>query len=88
MPAVEPPQLFDTVGAAAKLRELGAPFSHRTLERYRLTGNGPRFRRLGGRLRGRVYYALTDLEAWIEGAVRTSTADTGQRDRRGRAASS
>lgn len=45
--------------------------SPRTLEKYRCHGNGPVFRKLGGR----VVYALADLEAWADQAACRSTSD-------------
>lgn len=44
--------------------------SHRTLERWRWTGEGPRFVKLGGR----VVYRLEDVEAFERNQVRESTA--------------
>jgi predicted DNA-binding transcriptional regulator AlpA len=38
--------------------------SESTLEKRRLTGDGPRFVRLGGRAVG---YAIEDLDAWLDG---------------------
>lgn len=49
--------------------------SPRTLERYRVTGEGPVFHRLGSRVR----YLLTDIEAWAAARRRTSTSDDGRR---------
>ena len=49
--------------------------SARTLERYRVTGQGPVFHRLGSRVR----YLLTDLETWAQAGRRTSTSDDGGR---------
>ena len=46
--------------------------SHRTLERWRWTGEGPRFVKLGGR----VVYRLEDVEAFEREQIRASTADT------------
>ena len=45
--------------------------SPRTLEKYRCQGNGPTFRKLGGR----VVYAIDDLEAWANQAACNSTSD-------------
>lgn len=45
--------------------------SARTLEKYRCHGNGPTFRKLGGR----VAYAIADLDAWADHAARRSTSD-------------
>lgn len=78
-------EILSTEGAASELTRRGLPVKKRTLEAWRIQGYGPRFRRLGAPRRGRVGYLLVDLEEWIQGAVRTSTADTGQSGRRGRA---
>jgi hypothetical protein len=45
--------------AAAYLR-----LSHRTLERYRVQGQGPCYLKMHGK-RGRVLYRQSDLDAWI-----------------------
>lgn len=46
--------------------------SHRTLERWRWTGEGPQYIKLGGR----VVYRLEDVEAFEANQVRRSTAET------------
>lgn len=46
--------------------------SHRTLERWRWTGEGPSFVKLGGR----VVYRLEDVEEYEREQIRASTADT------------
>lgn len=43
--------------------------SHRTLERWRYTGQGPRFLKAGGR----VIYRVEDIEAYEAAQLRTST---------------
>ncbi|MBL8255979.1 MAG: helix-turn-helix domain-containing protein [Pseudoxanthomonas mexicana] len=45
--------------------------SPRTLEKMRVVGGGPRFRKHGRR----VLYALVDLEAWSAERVCDSTSD-------------
>ena len=45
--------------------------SHRTLERWRWTGEGPLYVKLGGR----VVYRLEDVEAFEREQIRASTAD-------------
>ena len=45
--------------------------SHRTLERWRWTGEGPAFLKIGGR----VVYRLEDVEAFEAEQMRKSTAD-------------
>ena len=49
--------------------------SARTLEKMRLTGNGPRFRKHGRFVR----YHIADLDAWSEGRRHSSTSDEGER---------
>ena len=53
------------------------PLSPRTLERWRLTGEGPAFVRYGGGSRGRVFYLRSDLDEWIKSHRRQSTSDPG-----------
>jgi len=43
------------------------------LAKLRLTGDGPPFIKLGRQVR----YRLGDLEAWLNGQVRSSTSDSG-----------
>lgn len=50
-------------------RRLGV--SYRTLERWRWTGVGPRFIKIGGRVR----YSLCDVEAYEHSRLCQSTAD-------------
>lgn len=52
--------------------------SHRTLERWRWTGEGPRFLKVGGR----VVYRLSDIEDYEQMAVRSSTSDAGDAHQR------
>jgi len=47
--------------------------SRRWLAKLRLTGDGPPFIKLGRQVR----YRLGDLEAWLNGQVRSSTSDSG-----------
>ena len=54
------PQLMTSVEAAAYLR-----ISRRTLERYRVTGTGPRYLKVGPGKRARVLYRIPDIEAWL-----------------------
>ena len=63
-----PPRYLRTPEAG---RFLG--LSGRTLEKHRVFGTGPRYRKLGGR----VVYTLDDLRAWADQATRTSTSDPG-----------
>lgn len=57
--------ILNTREAAAYTR-LGKP----TLERFRLTGEGPRFAKLGSAVR----YRRSDLDAWLESRLVTSTS--------------
>ena len=45
--------------------------SPRTLEKHRILGTGPRFRKFGRR----VLYALTDLEAWADARTFSMTCE-------------
>lgn len=60
------PEIFTTREAAAYCR-LGKP----TLERFRISGDGPRYCKLGGSVR----YRRTDLDAWLESRLIRSTSD-------------
>jgi predicted DNA-binding transcriptional regulator AlpA len=62
--------LLNQQEAAARLR-----LSERTLERSRVTGDGPPFVKAGRR----VLYRPADLDEWIAARVRTSTSDIGAR---------
>ena len=55
---------------AADYVHLGKP----TLERFRLTGEGPKFCRLSRRA---VRYRRSDLDAWLETRLVSSTSDGG-----------
>jgi predicted DNA-binding transcriptional regulator AlpA len=46
--------------------------SARTLERHRVAGTGPRWARLGKLVR----YRQSDLDAWVERSLRTSTSES------------
>ncbi|MBF0421023.1 MAG: helix-turn-helix domain-containing protein [Magnetococcales bacterium] len=61
-------QLFFRTSDAAKYLGVGKP----TLEKLRLTGNGPRFSKLGKKT---VLYAREDLLAWVESHKVNSTAE-------------
>ena len=49
--------------------------SHRTLERWRWTGDGPSFIKIGGR----VVYRVEDVEAYEAAQLRQSTAESSGR---------
>lgn len=59
--------ILTTPEAAAYLK-LGVP----TLNRYRLTGAGPRFARISG---GAVRYRRSDLDEWLESKLVSSTSE-------------
>lgn len=61
-----PPRYLRTPEAA---RFLG--LSGRTLEKHRTYGTGPRYSKLGGR----VVYAVTDLQTWVNRGTKASTSD-------------
>ena len=71
--AVANPEFLTTDEAAAFLR-----LSPRTLEKQRVLGGGPRFRKFGAR----VVYAVEDLRAWADSRTYGMTSDPGyvQRD--------
>jgi len=46
--------------------------STRTLERYRLTGMGPPYTKIGGKL---IRYRQSDLETWIQQNLSHSTSE-------------
>ena len=56
-------------------RELAAflGLSPRTLDRYRVSGGGPKFHKFGNRVR----YARADVEAWAAERRYSSTSDEG-----------
>ena len=62
-----PASRFLTNGEAAEYLKL----SPRTLEKLRMTGGGPRFRKFGRR----VTYATNDLETWASVRCCYSTSD-------------
>jgi Helix-turn-helix domain len=63
-----PPRYLRTPEAA---RWLG--ISGRTLEKHRIYGTGPVYRKIGGR----VVYRVDDLERWVDKGRRTSTSNAG-----------
>ena len=60
------PTYLTTEEAAHVLR-----LARRTLEKHRLYGTGPTYRKIGGR----VIYAAADVVAWAETGARGSTSD-------------
>jgi predicted DNA-binding transcriptional regulator AlpA len=45
--------------------------SYRTLEKYRISGTGPKYSKIGGR----IVYAVSDLREWVELGAKRSTSD-------------
>ena len=66
--AAAKPEFLTTDEAAALLR-----LSPRTLEKHRVLGGGPRFRKFGAR----VVYAMADLRTWADGHTYGMTSDPG-----------
>lgn len=66
-----PALVFLTSNEAADLLRL----SRRTLERWRLEGNGPRYIKLGAGKRSRVVYRETEIEAWVSRSSYGSTSE-------------
>lgn len=62
----KPPRFMDNRTAAKYLN-----LSPRTLEKFRVYGGGPVYRKFGRR----VLYAIEDLEAYASGQRRTSTSE-------------
>lgn len=62
----QPSRYLTNDEAAAYLR-----LSPRTLEKQRVIGGGPRFRKFGRR----VMYAVTDLDAWADARSFEATSD-------------
>ncbi len=54
--------------------------SPRTLERYRVTGEGPDYLKIGRAVR----YAASALERWLKGCKRRSTSDDGRASKKKR----
>ena len=67
-PSNPPPRFLRTEEAA---RFLG--LSPRTMEKHRVYGTGPLYRKLGGR----VVYAIHDLQEWADRGLRSSTTGRG-----------
>lgn len=59
------PAFLTTVEAAELVR-----LSPRTLEKHRILGTGPAFKKVCGR----VIYAAADVLAWVEAGTRTRTS--------------
>lgn len=51
----------NTKGAAKYLNDRGLTYTENTLAVYRGKGRGPKFLRIGGR----IYYRISDLDAWL-----------------------
>jgi hypothetical protein len=66
-PGTSGSEMFTTPEAAAYVK-----MAVQTLERFRLTGDGPMFAKLGGSVR----YRRCDLDAWIESRLVRSTSQT------------
>lgn len=60
------PELITTDELAKRLHS-----SAKSLERWRLTGQGPRYTTAGRR----VLYRWSDVEAWLEARARQSTSE-------------
>lgn len=65
-----PPKYLTTAEAAHHVR-----LSPRSLERFRVEGNGPSYLKAGPGKRARVFYRLADLDEWLEGRTFTSTSE-------------
>tara|TARA_R110002095_G_C4155204_1_gene230161 strand:+ start:492 stop:722 length:231 start_codon:yes stop_codon:yes gene_type:complete len=65
--------LFTEQQTALFLGNEEEPFAVRTLQRWRLTGYGPAYLKIGKSVR----YRHSDLKQYLNSCVRTSTTDTG-----------
>lgn len=65
--------LYTENQAALFLGNKEEPFAVRTLQRWRLTGNGPVYLKIGKSVR----YRHSDLSDYLNSCVRTSTTDMG-----------
>ncbi len=63
--------LYLTSAEAAQLLKL----SNRTLERMRVTGDGPPFMKAGSGKRSRVLYKQSDIIGWLESNIYQSTSE-------------
>ena len=70
IPDVSQDCLYDEVRAAALMG-----VSPRTMQKWRVTGAGPRYVRLSGRC---IRYRRSDLMEWTQHLTRSSTSDCGQ----------
>ena len=61
-------QAYLRTDAAAQYLSIGRS----TLERKRIEGTGPKFRRLGSKS---IVYAIVDLDAWASEQVHSSTSE-------------
>ena len=68
---LDPVEMYDAVAAAAYLGGQKSPLSPKTLANWRCSGLGPRFCRVGGRVR----YARADMDAWLAERLCGSTSD-------------
>lgn len=67
--SAQPPSLLSTAQAAEYLG-----MQPQTLRKWRVTGDGPPYIRLGDSPRARVAYRLKDLDAWLAARTWRSTA--------------
>ena len=73
LPTEHFPTVLSTEQAAKRLS-----LSKKTLEKLRVVGNGPKFRKLAGAVR----YVESDLINWLEVCSRTSTSDRGRQTKK------
>lgn len=75
--SISPPSTYLSCAEAGELLRV----SPRTLEKMRVVGGGPKFRKFGRR----VLYAASDLESWANARICASTSDANYRDLRSKA---
>lgn len=70
VPDREPPRLLTSMEAAAYLK-----IQPQTLRRWRCSGSGPIYVRLGSSQRSKVVYRLADLDTWLSERSYSHTSD-------------
>jgi hypothetical protein len=71
-----PPQSAGAPGSDLLTTSEAAPhvrLSPRTLEKYRVLGGGPKYKKLGAR----VFYSIADLDEWLASRTFEMTSDPG-----------
>lgn len=62
---------IDQLLTTAQAAELLGGLSPKTLNKWRFTGDGPKYKKIGGAVR----YSVADLQAFVEAGTRQSTSE-------------